>query len=268
MMIGLGLGISLSSAGVRAPWSPELLFASGEIGWVEPMIPGVTLFQDAAGTIPVTAAGQPVGLSKFTAGGQVGFVQATALNRPVYQVDAGGRGYLEHNGINQWMACASFTWGSDAATICAGVMRVAGVAARILFELSSNTNDNPGAFYIAAPENSLFSYAAASRGSGGVLSARVPGSPGVAADTSVVTVTHSISGDLSTIRQNGVGGADVTADKGLGDFGTYPLYAGARARPSLFFSGGRYPSVGINRLLTKAELVQLETWINQRTGAY
>ncbi|WP_152972155.1 hypothetical protein, partial [Rhodobacter capsulatus] len=62
-MLGLGLGgLGLAAAARAQGFDPSGLFASGEIGWVEPMIPGVTLFQDAAGTIPVTAAGQPVGL--------------------------------------------------------------------------------------------------------------------------------------------------------------------------------------------------------------
>ena len=270
MMLGLGIGISLAAA--RAPgFDPVGLFSSGEIGWVEPMIPGVTLFQDAAGTIPVTAAGQPVGLSKFTAGGQLGFVQDTALNRPIYQVDVQGRGYLAHNGINQWMRTAAFAWGSDKATICAGVMRAAGTEGRILFELSYKVNSNPSSFSVSAPENDALSYASVARGSAtSTLSqlAYIPSAPGAVADTSVITAMHSISGDMSTIRQNGVSGVDGTADKGAGNFGTYPLYAGSRAGTSLFFNGNRYPSMGINRLLTEAELAQVEAWVNQRTGAF
>lgn len=30
----------------------------------------------------------------------------------------------------------------------------------------------------------------------------------------------------------------------------------------------RYPSMGINRLLTEAELAQVEARVNQRTGAF
>lgn len=270
-MLGLGLGISLSSAGVRAPWSPELLFASGEIGWVEPMIPGVTLYQDAAGTIPVTAAGQPVGLSKFTAGGQLGFVQATALNRPIYQLDAQGRGYLAHNGNNQWMVCAAFAWGSDKATICAGVRKLSDAAIGVFTEFSAAITGNIGSFGIFAPAATSGADAQritfASRGSTGGIFAR-PVDPIAAPVTAVVSALGDISGDLATLRVNGTQVAQSTNDQGTGNFGTYPLYAGARAGSSLFFSGGRYPSVGINRLLTEAELVQLEAWVNVRTGAY
>ena len=271
-MIGIGLGLGLPMSAARAQsFDPASMFAGGYFGWVEPMIPGVTLFQDAAGTIPVTAPGQPVGLSKFTAGGQVGFAQATALNRPIYQVDAQGRGYLSHNGLNQWMVASAFAWGSDKATICAGVMRNAGASGRILFELSENLNTNAGSFLASAPEASTKSFGSTSRGSSisyALQSAYVSGSPGTGPDTAVITVTHDIAADLSTISRNGIAGVSATGDKGSGNFGTYPLYAGARTGTLLFFSGNRYPSVGINRRLTEAEMAKLETWVNARTGAY
>jgi hypothetical protein len=65
---GLGLGLLAStslatrnSGGGSAPFTPALLFASGEQGvWYDPS-DFSTLFQDSAGTIPVTAVEQPVG---------------------------------------------------------------------------------------------------------------------------------------------------------------------------------------------------------------
>lgn len=46
----------------RGGWSPLALFAAGEVGvWYDPSDLS-TLFQDSAGTTPVTALGQPVGL--------------------------------------------------------------------------------------------------------------------------------------------------------------------------------------------------------------
>jgi hypothetical protein len=62
---GLGVGLLASttlSTRNRAPFSPASLFATGEQGaWYDPS-DLTTLFQDSAGTTPVTAAGQPVGL--------------------------------------------------------------------------------------------------------------------------------------------------------------------------------------------------------------
>jgi hypothetical protein len=62
---GLGVGLLASttlSTRNRAPFSPASLFATGEQGaWYDPS-DLTTLFQDSAGTTPVTTAGQPVGL--------------------------------------------------------------------------------------------------------------------------------------------------------------------------------------------------------------
>jgi hypothetical protein len=59
-MIGIGIGIGARRGGSVS--IPALLFANGEPGaWYDPSDLS-TLFQDSAGTTPVTAAGQPVGL--------------------------------------------------------------------------------------------------------------------------------------------------------------------------------------------------------------
>ncbi|KQB12016.1 hypothetical protein AP071_08705 [Rhodobacter capsulatus] len=86
--------------------------------------------------------------------------------------------------------------------------------------------------------------------------------------TVVVTGIGKISEDIELLRLNGAQVAQSTADQGLGSYGTYPLYAGARAGTGVYLNGARYPSVGLNRLLTEAELAQLEAWVNARTGAF
>jgi hypothetical protein len=61
-MFGLGLGkLGVIASAIRA-WLPSTLFANNEPGvWYDPSDTS-TLFQDAAGTTPVTAVEQPVGL--------------------------------------------------------------------------------------------------------------------------------------------------------------------------------------------------------------
>lgn len=57
------LGISISLTGQSGGFSPASLFAASEPGvWYDPSDLN-TLFQDSAGTTPVTAAGDPVGLA-------------------------------------------------------------------------------------------------------------------------------------------------------------------------------------------------------------
>ena len=72
-----GLGIA------RFKFNPISWFLKGEPGaWYDPS-DLTTLFQDSAGTIPVTAVEQPVGLMKDKSGRGNHAFQATAGNRPV-----------------------------------------------------------------------------------------------------------------------------------------------------------------------------------------
>jgi len=79
------LGAMMQSGGGAVPFSIADLFASSEQGaWYGPSDLS-TLFQDSAGTTPVTTAGQPVGLMLDKSGRANHATQATAAARPTYQ---------------------------------------------------------------------------------------------------------------------------------------------------------------------------------------
>jgi len=62
MSFGFGFGFTKITAAIRAAFSPSSLFAANEPGvWYDPSDLS-TLFQGSAGTVPVTAVEQPVGL--------------------------------------------------------------------------------------------------------------------------------------------------------------------------------------------------------------
>jgi hypothetical protein len=65
------------------PFSPGSLFANGEQGWWYDPSNFATLFQDSAGTTPVTAVEQPVGLQLDLSGRGNHRFQTTSANRPV-----------------------------------------------------------------------------------------------------------------------------------------------------------------------------------------
>lgn len=85
------------------PWVynlPTDLFAAGEQGVYYDASDITTLFQDVAGTIPVTAVGQSVALIKDKSGRSNNATQSTAAYRPIWRIDPTGYGYLEFNGTN------------------------------------------------------------------------------------------------------------------------------------------------------------------------
>lgn len=83
-------------------WNPLSLFSAGQNGAL--YFPSVisSLFQDAAGTIPVTAPGDPVGLMRDLSGNGRHASQSTPASRPVYQV-VNGRGVIRFNGTTQYL---------------------------------------------------------------------------------------------------------------------------------------------------------------------
>lgn len=90
-----------------APTGIAAYFASGERGiWLDPS-DFSTMFQDAAGTTPVTAVGQSVGLIRDKSGNGIDFSQSTSTKRPVLGHDADGY-YLQFTAANsQFLKSAS-----------------------------------------------------------------------------------------------------------------------------------------------------------------
>jgi len=81
-------------------FDPATLFSLGQAGaWYDPS-DIATLFQDTAGTTPVSAAGQPVARMNDRSGNGKHVTQATVANRPLYQVDGNGKAYLQFDGTD------------------------------------------------------------------------------------------------------------------------------------------------------------------------
>lgn len=74
------------------------LFSNGEQGFAYDPNDLSTLYQDAAGTIPVTAAGQPVGLMKDKSGRNNHAFQTVSASRPILQRNATTGAFLPFNG--------------------------------------------------------------------------------------------------------------------------------------------------------------------------
>ena len=263
----LGGGLKMGMSAARpAIWSPALLFSAGEPGgWYDPS-DLTTLFQDTAGTVPVTAAGQAIARVNDKSGRGNHLTQTTPGSRPIYPIDASGRPHLALDGVTHGMATATITPGTDKAQLFAGVRKLSDAAISAIAETSASSSGSNGAVGLLASVSSGTNYYAASRGT---VSANAAGNGFAAPTTNVLAGLCDIAGDRATLRVNGVQAAQMTTDQGTGNYLAYPLYVGRRAGTSLPFNGRIYGLIlrfGAN--LDAARIAQAEAWMNARTGAY
>lgn len=242
------------------------LFSAGEQGvWYDPS-DFSTMFQDAAGTTPVTAVGQPVGRILDKSGRGNHATQATAASRPVLQQDGTGRYFLLFDGVDDWLQTASINFTStDKITMFVGVRRITSVASGVIVELSVNRATNPGAFTVAADDTSRYQFnSSGSVGTEFCLSA-FQASP----NSAVLTGTNRIAGNVIQLRRNGVVESNGDAlDQGTGNYGNYPLYIGRRGGTTQPFNGRLYSLIVRGAQSTATEINNAEAYVNSKTGAY
>ena len=91
---------------VAPAWTPAELFKNGESGYWVDASDLSTMFQDAAGTIPVTASGQPVALWKNKVLQPLfDFSQVGVSGQPVLDTASGKYGVM-FDGVDDWLMTA------------------------------------------------------------------------------------------------------------------------------------------------------------------
>jgi hypothetical protein len=244
-------------------FSPASLFAAGEQGaWYDPS-DLTTLWQDTAGTVPVTAPGDTVALIRDKSGRGNDATQSITTARPTYRVDAGGRGYLEFDGTDDCLSTSSINFtATNKMTVFAGLRKINDAVTGVVCELSVNSATNSGAFNILAP-NLTFSYSALTRGTS---TAQVTTTGFAAPITNVVASLSDIAAPNVLLRVDGAQRAQSTNTQGTGNYGNYPLFIGRRNGVSLSFSGWLYGLIVRGAATDAATIGQTETWLAARTG--
>lgn len=267
--MSLGLTRYSRAGGSGIPFDPLIFFANGEQGGLYDPSDLTTLFQDAAGTIPVTADGDPVGLMLDKSGNGNHLTQAATASRPTYRTD-GTLHWLGFDGADDGMltsAPVDFS-ATDKMTIIAGASkgsRPPGSTA-IMCELSYATEANTGSAFMASNGSEERGWYSSSRGSAANNTGQIALVALTAADKAVVSALHDIPASLSRIRRNGVYGTDGVGDKGSGNFRSAPLYVGRRNNAALPFLGNIYGLLIRGALTEGADLTDAETWMAAKAG--
>jgi hypothetical protein len=219
-------------------FSPLDLFTAGEQGyWLDPS-DFSTMFQDTAGTTPVTAVGQTVARINDKSGRGNHFTQSSASLRPLLQVDGSGKYYLDFDGVDDEMESASITPGTNKLQVFAGVRKNSDASIGSITGNRTGATAPDGFFEMLAPNAAgAATFAFEHKGTG---TRRIASASGNAAP--ILAVLHGYSdlvGPLVGIRVNSATAVEVTTDPGGGDFAAGVCRIGRRGGGSAVRFTGR-----------------------------
>jgi len=227
-----------------------------------------TMFQDSAGTTPVTTDGDPVGkiLDKSGRGNHAS--QATAAKRPLYKT-SGGLHWLQFDGVDDRVSSASLDLsGTSTATLLLGLLRPNDSGYKMYAEFGPP--DTTGGFYFAS-RSSVSGYEVGLKGSSGQTVAVTDTSAPPITDIATIELDYLQPTNATeiVIRVNGV--VESTSQVGQpsagdGPFGNLALNVGCRSDGSLPVTGNIYSMIFLGRTATTQEITDTETWVADKTG--
>ena len=256
-MVTFNPSSSLFSAGEKGVW-----FDAGDLS---------TMFQDVAGTIPVTATGQYVGKWLDKSGnGNHAVAAANNTTRPIYQIDTEGNPnvtFTKSPTTQLFTPAINFT-ATAQMTTCIGIHVTDSSSAGIPIVLGSDISSVNGSFLIGAP-SSTADHSLYLRGTS-TLQARVAnivdGDDIITGlfDISQATKELEIIPRLNFVQITGSGITWTGTDAGTGNFGNLPLYIGSGAGLTNPFGGKIYQIIVRGALSTTTQVYQIETFTDAK----
>lgn len=244
-----------------ASFSPLALFSNGEQGmWYDPS-DLTSMFQDSAGTTPVTAAGQPVGLLRDKSGNNNHASQPTAASRPILR-NTGALWYLQFDGVDDFMVTANVNFSIQSEmSVFAGVTKSGDLAIGVVAELSASIATNNGTFALLAPGTVAATYKVQFKGT--LLSECL--AVGYVAPVTNVLVGNGSIGFNQFFRVSGVQ-TNGDALQGSGSFGNFPVYIGRRGDTTLPFAGFLYGLVIRGKYSSTGDITVTEQYLAGKSG--
>lgn len=270
----------LDAYGKIGAWSPLSLFSAGEVGaWYDPS-DLTTMFQDRAGTTPVTADGQTVGKILDKSGRGNHATAPSDAARPLYKTD-GTYHWLQFDGVDDSLSTAAINFtGTHYMSSFVGFSNHLIDLYSHVYAIGDGLQGNvPGGAWLYIIDTGYPSFANQSTTvTSNFIGSSIAGTPGaIPIDTPQVAAgVYDCAGatfndvvkhiaidpwdDGKTWTQIGTG------FNGTGTYGNLPLILGRLF--SRTFNGNIYSLIIRGALSTTDEITNTETWVNQRTGAY
>lgn len=243
------------------------LFTNGEQGFFYDPNDLSTMYQDSAGTVPVTGVGQAVGLIRDKSGRNNHAYQTASASRPILRKNAvTGANYLEFDGTDDSLQTNNIDFtATDKMSLFAGVRKLSDASTACVVEHTDGTYTQLNAFSLFAPAGSgihKYDFRNALGGIGASTTDVKYSAPVSDVVMGKLTLKDAIKAKL---RLNGL---DIsTSTNGLNtNLVNAPLYIGRRGGISLPFTGHIYSLIGIGKLTSDSETVAIEKELAKRIG--
>ena len=250
---------------------PSALFASGEQGaWYDPSDIS-TMFQDRAGTTPVTADGQTVGKILDKSGRGNHAVAPTDASRPIYKTNGVLR-WLQFDGANDILSTANVSWGTDKASAFVGVTfndNIGLYGTPFCFGNDPNTDIGSFAVYNSSYANGDYCINAKGAAVRCLLSSPGASMPRTLVGTTTYDLAQIAYQNSLKMRINAVAQTltlRAGTDMGGGNFGTWPISVGGSSGIVQPLLGNIYSIIIVDRLATTQEITDTEHWVASKTG--
>ena len=249
-------------------FSPASLFAGGTEGaWYDPSDLS-TLFQDSAGTTPVTASGQPVGKMLDKSGNGNHATQAISAKRPIY-TEGSGLAWLAFDGVGDTMATAAIDFtGTDKMSVFAAIYKPSDSGQKIICELTRRST-NQGAFSLFTGDTNTsrrFAWSTAdpqafigTANFAGAVTAVQSVLFDRAGATTLTQIFPRVNGAIPTLTE-------VVNANPEGSFANDVLNTGSRNGAQDFFHGNMYGLIVRGAASTAAEVASTEVYLATKSG--
>ena len=220
------------------------------------------MWQDTAGTTPVTAVGQSVARIDDKSGNGKHATQANPASRPLLQ-ESGGKYYLDFDGADDSLATAAIDFSaSDEMTICVGVRKETDSSARLIVGLRDSPITN-GSVALTGPAFTGPTFGLYTKGTA-LAAGNVNNATYAAPFLGVVSARSKISTDYLSGRINAVGVFSSTSDQGTGNYANDAIYIAKSSYYDKYFNGRIYQL--IVRGAVTADLTDVEAYVAGKTG--
>ena len=264
--------IGLGSGGGVAPATPVSILGANLKMWIN-FSDFATLYQDSAGTTPVTATGQQVGKAMDQSGNGNHIIQSTSAKRGLVSATYPGCVTLDGVDDNYYTASTLDLSAASAVTIYLAFRQYNEIGSQCVLEHSPDYNTNR-AFNVFSPilptDSNRTGIGYKGGGSKGlVYYSSLANAPVKKVIVASVDLSQSL-GLITACRMNGVVRTPQAAEINLGggNFIDAVLYIGSRAGTSLYSASDLCQIAIATGIQSSGVMEQMEAFLNSKIGAY